>query len=175
MPKGGPGRVPGMTEQEPLSDGEIAWIVGGLIESFLEARGRRHAKGDPDGARRLLIEIGRRLSCGEPLGSHLANYLGWAIKRFQNTDDANHAFGVTRHENRPTKNAERDRRIAFLVQREISRGVGSVNVRAAARSVSARLARDEPPIKLAPRSIENIYQALKKDSIVLTAAVFLTP
>jgi hypothetical protein len=149
-----------MTER--MSDGEIAHVVGGLIE------GEKNA----DGARRLLEEIGRRLRHGERLeGTHLADYLGWAIKRLQSHEDANRAFGLTRPEGPPNKNAERDELLAFLVQRRLSSGKYD-SEDAAALAVRDKLLELDPPVELSHDGIRNIYRRLKDDPIVRAAATW---
>jgi hypothetical protein len=144
-------------DDDLLSEGDIAWLAGKLLDREEE----------PDGARLLLLEVGRRLAAHEPIsGTRLAEYLIWAIKRFETTDDANYAFGLTRAEHRPTNNAKRDRMIAFMMERERARA-GSIQ--AAAPRVRDYLLQCTPPIVLKLGTIKNIYQAHKDNSIVKNA------
>lgn len=138
-----------------LSDGEIAWIVGALQE------GERN----PEGAQKLLEELDRRITAGKPVPEHLADYLHRSVRRLQKGYEAVDAFGLTQPENRPPKNAERDQRIAFLVQRRLNSGKYE-STEAAALAVRDHLRAQDPEFDLSPTRIRNIYRSLKNDPIV---------
>ena len=152
-----------MDEDNALSDGEIANIVGAL----------REREENPDGAQRLLEELDRRLMSGEPVpaNSHLAEYFHWAVGRLLRGYGPDDAFKLTRRPHRPPKNAQRDESIAFRVQRRLT--LKGCSEDAAALAVRDMLMKNDPNFDLNYDRIRNIYRQLRDDPLIQAAAKLL--